>query len=283
MRPFHVNIYACITGHSAKPAIIATTIDITESLAKEAQLIQASKMSTLGEMASGVAHEINQPLSAIQIGSDFIRGVATSNDDVPRAELEQVSRHMIEQVDRAVRIINHLRAFGRKADIKKEKVNINKPIEGVFTLLGQQLKLRGIEVVLDLDENLSPITGDANRLEQVFVDLVINARDSIEEKMRDSVTGKVVAQLGIRSFQENENVAITVWDTGIGIPNEIRDKIFEPFFTTKEVGMGTGLGLSISYGIIKDYGGTIEVESKEGKGSTFKITFPAWREVKNGV
>ncbi len=283
MRPFHVNIYACITGHSAKPAIIATTIDITESLAKEAQLIQASKMSTLGEMASGVAHEINQPLSAIQIGSDFIRGVATSNDDVPRAELEQVSRHMIEQVDRAVRIINHLRAFGRKADIKKEKVNINKPIEGVFTLLGQQLKLRGIEVVLDLDENLSPITGDANRLEQVFVDLVINARDSIEEKMRDSVTGKVVAQLGIRSFQENENVAITVWDTGIGIPNEIRDKIFEPFFTTKEVGRGTGLGLSISYGIIKDYGGAIEVESEEGKGSTFKITFPAWREVKNGV
>jgi len=283
MRPFHVNIYACITGHSAKPVIIATTIDITESLAKEAQLIQASKMSTLGEMASGVAHEINQPLSAIQIGSDFIKGVATSNDDVPRAELEQVSRHMIEQVDRAVRIINHLRAFGRKADIKKEKVNINKPIEGVFTLLGQQLKLRGIEVVLDLDENLSPITGDANRLEQVFVDLVINARDSIEEKMRNSVTGKVVAQLGIRSFQENENVAITVWDTGIGIPNEIKDKIFEPFFTTKEVGMGTGLGLSISYGIIKDYGGTIEVESKEGKGSTFKITFPAWREVKNGV
>lgn len=283
MRPFHVNIYACRTGHRAKPGIIATTIDITETLAKEAQLIQASKMSSLGEMASGVAHEINQPLSAIQIGADFIRNVATSTDEIPRAELEQVSRHMIEQVDRAVRIINHLRAFGRKAEIKKEKVYINKPIEGVFTLLGQQLKLRGIEVVLDLDENLPPITGDANRLEQVFVDLVINARDSLEEKMRGSVTGKVVAQLGIRSFQENGNVVITVWDTGSGIPNEIREKIFEPFFTTKEVGRGTGLGLSISYRIIKDYGGTIEVESQEGKGSTFKITFPVWREVQNGL
>ena len=283
MRPFHVNIYACRTGHTAKPAIIATTIDITESLAREAQLIQASKMSTLGEMASGIAHEINQPLSAMQIGADFIKNVAISNDEVPRAELEQVSRHMNEQVDRAVRIINHLRAFGRKAGIKKEKVNINKPIEEVFTLLGQQLKLRGIEVVLDLDENLAPITGDANRLEQVFVDLVINARDSIEEKKKDFVTGKTVAQLGIRSFQENGNVVITVWDTGTGIPNEIREKIFEPFFTTKKVGRGTGLGLSISYGIIKDYGGTIEVESEEGKGSTFKITFPAWREVKNGV
>ena len=89
---------------------------------------------------------------------------------------------MIEQVDRAVRIINHLRAFGRKAEIKKEKVNINKLIEGVFTLLGQQLRLRGIEVLLDLDENLSPIAGDANRLEQVLVDLIINARDSLEEK-----------------------------------------------------------------------------------------------------
>ena len=283
MRPFHVNIYACRTGHSAKPAIIATTIDITESLAKEAQLIQASKMSTLGEMASGVAHEINQPLSAIQIGADFIKNVATGKDEVPRAELEQVSRHMNEQVDRAVGIINHLRAFGRKAEIKKEKVNINNAIEGVFTLLGQQLKLRGIEVVLDLDANLAPITGDANRLEQVFMDLVINARDSLEEKKRDFVTGSVVTRLGIRSFQENGNVVITVWDTGTGIPNEIREKIFEPFFTTKEVGRGTGLGLSISYGIIKDYGGTIEVESEEGKGSTFKITFPAWREAKDGA
>jgi PAS domain S-box-containing protein len=283
MRPFHVNIYACRTGHSPKPGIIATTIDITESLAKEAQLIQASKMSTLGEMASGVAHEINQPLSAIQIGADFIRDVAGGKDEVPRAELEQVSRHMIEQVDRAVRIINHLRAFGRKAEIKKEKVNINRSIEGVFTLLGQQLRLRGIEVVLDLDENLSPIIGDANRLEQVFVDLVINARDSLEEKKMNFVTGKGVTQLGIRSFEENGNVVVTVWDTGTGIPNEIREKIFEPFFTTKEVGRGTGLGLSISYGIIKDYGGTIEVESEEGKGSTFKITFPAWREVNNGV
>ena len=282
-RPFHVNIYACKTGHNAKPAIIATTRDITKSLEKEAQMIQASKMSTLGEMASGVAHEINQPLSAIQIGADFIKNVATGKDEVPRAELEQVSRHMIEQVDRAVRIINHLREFGRKAEIKKEKVNINKSIEGAFTLLGQQLKLRGIEVELDLDDNLAPIAGDANRLEQVFVVLVINARDSLEEKMRDSITGEEVARLGIRSCQENGNVVVTVWDTGIGIPPEIRYKIFEPFFTTKEVGRGTGLGLSISYGIIKDYRGTIEVESEEGKGATFKITFPAWREVKNGV
>ena len=209
--------------------------------------------------------------------------MATGKDEVPRAELEQVSRHMNEQVDRAVGIINHLRAFGRKAEIKKEKVNINNAIEGVFTLLGQQLKLRGIEVVLDLDANLAPITGDANRLEQVFMDLVINARDSLEEKKRDFVTGSVVTRLGIRSFQENGNVVITVWDTGTGIPNEIREKIFEPFFTTKEVGRGTGLGLSISYGIIKDYGGTIEVESEEGKGSTFKITFPAWREAKDGA
>ncbi|MBW1783692.1 MAG: PAS domain S-box protein [Deltaproteobacteria bacterium] len=282
MRPFHVNIYACRTGHGAKPGIIATTIDITENLAKEAQLIQASKMSTLGEMASGVAHEINQPLSAIQIVADFIKNVANGKDEIPRDELEQVSRHMTEQVDRAVRIINHLRAFGRKAEIRKEKVNINKPIEGVLTLLGQQLKLRGIEVVLDLDENLSPITGDANRLEQVFMDLIINARDSIEEKRRNFVTGKTVTRLGIKSLQENGSVVITVWDTGTGIPNDIREKIFDPFFTTKEVGRGTGLGLSISYGIIKDYGGTIEVESEEGKGATFKITFPAWREVKNG-
>jgi histidine kinase len=280
--PFYVNVYAIQSKRGSKFGIVAVTVDITESLAKESQLIQASKMSTLGEMASAVAHELNQPLSAIQIGADLIHNVVEQDgkgwDDMP-----EVSSHMKEQVDRAVRIINHLREFGRKSEIQKEKVNINNPIKGVFTLLGQQLKLRGIKVVLDLKDDLPAIMGDTNRLEQVFINLVVNARNAMEGKKGEFARGEVESILTVRSFQENNSVVVTVADTGTGISNDLKDKIFEPFFTTREVGKGTGLGLSISYGIIKDYDGTIEVESELGKGATFKLTFPACYEGENGL
>jgi PAS domain S-box-containing protein len=279
--PFYVNVYARQSNRSHKYGIVAATVDITESLAKESQLIQASKMSTLGEMASGVAHELNQPLSALQIGADFIRDAVNQNKECWE-DLSVVSNHMREQVDRATHIINHLREFGRKTDIKKERVHINDPIEGVFTLLGQQLKVRGIEVVLDLEDDLPPIMGNMNRLEQVFINLVVNARNAMEKKKEQFVQGPAENILTVKSYQENGQVVIKITDTGTGIPDEIRDKIFEPFFTTKGVGKGTGLGLSISYGIVKDYDGTIELESEAGKGATFKISFPASDEGQNG-
>ncbi len=276
--PFYVNIYARRTKRSHKYGIVVVPVDITENLEKESQLIQARKLSTLGEMASGVAHEVNQPLAAIQIGADFIYDVVTQPKEIPRADLALVAEQIREQIDRAVRIVKHLREFGRKAEIKKEKVYINKPIEGVFTLLGQQLKVRDIKVVLELGDDLPPIEADSNRLEQVFIDLVINARDAMEEKKEKSVGESVESILKVRSFLEKGWVVVTVSDTGPGILDNIRDKIFEPFFTTKGVGKGTGLGLSISYSIVKDYGGTIEVESEEGKGANFKIAFPACDE-----
>ena len=233
-------------------------------------------------MASGVAHELNQPLSAMQIGTDFISGVV-EHEGKGSEDLPLVTKHMKEQIDRAVRIINHLREFGRKADIKKEKVYINQPIEGAFTLLSQQLKLRRIKVVLDLNDGLPPIMGDMNRLEQVFINLVINARNAMEKKKEQFVERETENILTIKSFQEDGHVVVTVTDTGTGIPDNMKDKIFEPFFTTRQVGKGTGLGLSISYGIVKDYGGTIELESEAGKGATFKLTFPSCEEDQNGV
>jgi histidine kinase len=188
----------------------------------------------------------------------------------------KVSSEIAAQVERAANIINHLREFGRKSDLDElEKVNINKPIRDVFTVLGQQLKLRQIKVTLDLDENISPILGVRNRLEQVFINLVMNARDSIEEK-REMVHGEGhESVLNIRSYQEDGKVVAVVRDNGNGMPESVKEKIFEPFFTTKEVTKGTGLGLSISYGIIKDYEGTIEVESMAGSGTIFTIRFPA--------
>ena len=273
--PFYVNIYACRTGHNLKYGIIVSTIDITESLAKESQLIQAGKMTTLGEMAAGIGHELNQPLSAIQIGADFLHDMVKQGRSVDPDEMATVTEHMSVQIERAVRIITHMREFGRKAEIKMEQVDINKPIRGALTLLGQQLKVRGIHVDLDLTDDLPPIMGDANRLEQVFIDLVVNARDAIEEKKAQSMEQASKDMLRIKSFRQNGRVVVVISDTGTGMPENIREKIFEPFFTTKEVGIGTGLGLSISYGIIKDYNGSIQVKSDVGHGTRFKISFPA--------
>jgi PAS domain S-box-containing protein len=272
----HVDIHSCPREHLGEDVIIANIADITDSIQAEAQLIQASKMATLGEMSAGVAHELNQPLNAIRIGSDLLKKMVDRGERLNPDLTSKVSSEIAAQVERAANIINHLREFGRKSDLDElEKVNINKPIRDVFTVLGQQLKLRQIKVNLDLDENISPILGVRNRLEQVFINLVMNARDSIEEK-REMVHGEGhEGVLSIRSYQEDGRVVAVVRDNGNGMPESVKEKIFEPFFTTKEVTKGTGLGLSISYGIIKDYEGTIEVESMAGSGTIFKISFPA--------
>ncbi|CAD7780302.1 Adaptive-response sensory-kinase SasA [Candidatus Methanoperedenaceae archaeon GB37] len=269
---FFVNIQICRVRFMERNALIATTTDITESVQKEAQLIQASKLATLGEMAAGIAHELNQPLNVIKVGSDFFKKTIERGKKVNDEELKTVAQQISSQVDRASQIINHLREFSRVAEIKAHEVNINEPIRNVFKILGQQLRLREIEVELDLDEKLPCIMAESNRLEQVFINLVTNARDAMENKAASSTK-----LLKIKSFIDKGDVTVTVSDTGKGIPENIIDRIFEPFFTTKEAGRGTGLGLSISYAIVTDYGGTITVESKEGKGTTFELRFPAVR------
>jgi signal transduction histidine kinase len=143
--------------------------------------------------------------------------------------------------------------------------------------LGRQLEVHGIEVDLSLDEALPPIRGDRNRLEQVFLNLIMNARDALDE--RAEMAGQDVEKsLKISSGTEDAEVVVNISDTGLGMSEAVREKIFEPFFTTKPVGKGTGLGLSISFGIVRDYDGVIEVESKEGRGTKFTIRFPAVAE-----
>ena len=272
----HVDIHSCPRVHLGEDVIIANIADISDSIQAEAQLIQASKMATLGEMSAGVAHELNQPLNAIRIGGDLLKKIVERGEVLEPELTGQVSREIGAQVERAASIINHLREFGRKSEPDElEKVFINKPITDVFTVLGQQLKLKQIKVNLDLDETLPPVYGVSNRLEQVFINLVMNARDAIEEMLEKGSEKERDGLLTIRTYQEKGRVVAVVRDNGNGMPERVKEKIFEPFFTTKDVGRGTGLGLSISYGIIKDYDGTIEVESMPGSGTTFKITFPA--------
>jgi C4-dicarboxylate-specific signal transduction histidine kinase len=196
--------------------------------------------------------------------------------------LALVSEQIASQVARAVSIINHMREFGRKAEIQREKVDINQPLRAVFALLGEQLRVRGVKLLLDLQDDLPLVFADSNRLEQVFIDLVVNARDAMEEGMERLEGETFQHTLKVKTFQEDSQVVVTITDTGSGIPDDVKEKIFEPFFTTKEVGKGTGLGLSISYGIVKDYDGMIEVQSEVDKGTTFKITFPTCDEERQG-
>ena len=145
-------------------------------------------------------------------------------------------------------------------------------------LLGQQLRVHNIQVETDLDPKLPPVLGDVNRLEQVFINLIMNARDAIEELR--SKRPEMQGHIKIASFAQEGKAVVTVADNGGGIPGGSRDRIFEPFFTTKEVGKGTGLGLSISYGIVRDFGGSIQVENQPGEGAVFRLSFPVRRESK---
>ncbi|WP_407635544.1 ATP-binding protein [Fundidesulfovibrio putealis] len=263
-----VDIHATMAHYRGKDVVIFSATDVTGLVEKDAQLIQASKMKTLGEMSAGMAHELNQPLNAIKLGSDFLKLAAENNLDLPRERFQQVAFEMSAQVDRAAGIISHLREFGRKSELIPDAVDINTPVRGVFTIIGKQLALQNITVELDLAENLPPVLAHSNRLEQVLFNLVVNARDAILSSQRD------VAEIGIRSYMEDGSVVVSVSDTGCGISPQDMRKIFEPFFTTKRAGEGMGLGLAISYGIIKDYGGEIQVGSEVGEGTTFKLLFP---------
>jgi PAS domain S-box-containing protein len=270
---FWVNLYFCHHEHQGRAAVIVTTTDITGIIETETNLIQASKMATLGEMAAGVAHELNQPLNAIKLGSEFLQTMTEQQRAIGEADLQEVARQVSTEVDRASGIIGHLREFGRKSSVARHAMDINKPILGVFTILGQQLKVHGIDVVTELDADLPLVLADENRLEQVLINLVINARDAMEARKEQGLPA-APSILTVRSFLDGDHVMVTVSDTGVGMPRAVQGRIFEPFFTTKAVGKGTGLGLSISYGIVRDYGGTIDLETTEGAGTTFKLSFP---------
>jgi PAS domain S-box-containing protein len=274
-RPFYVNINTSFAKYGESDVIIASTTDITEVVEKETQLIQAGKMTTLGVMAAGMAHEINQPLNVIQVCADFFLKMLNRGRQIDGEDLRTMANDIVTNVERASGVIKHVRDFARQSEPVRSKVNINDPINDVFKVLGHQLKVHEIKVELDLASDVPDIMAEHNRLEQVFINLVSNAIDAMDEKCNQPGSSETLKQLTIKSFSENDHVAVKVSDTGIGMSQEVKNKILEPFFTTKKVGKGTGLGVSISYGIIQDYDGTIEIESEIGKGTTFTLRFPA--------
>ena len=269
-----VNIRVSPSDYPGRGVLLVTTSDITQRLETEQQVIQAGKMATLGEMATGVAHELNQPLAVIKTASRFFIRKIDKKEKIDDDILHTMATEMDTYVDRATKIIDHMRQFGRLSDQTLEHVRINDCLTSVLAILNQQLKARGIEVHQDLEPDLPYVLADPDRLEQVFVNLLINARDAIEDKWQSHPhqPGDKRISLGTRS-NDNE-ITVTVTDTGAGIAEDIRDKIFEPFFTTKKVGQGTGLGLSISFGIIKDSKGTIQATASARGGGCFIVKLP---------
>ena len=239
-----------------------------------AQLTQSAKLAAVGELAAGVAHELNQPLMVIRGHAQEL----LDGNSIPEAVRKDIK--LIEkQTGRMMRIIDHLRAFARQSSGTFEQVNLNSVLNDSFTLVTQQLKNHNIEIVKEFDETIPKIWGDHNRLEQVFLNLITNARDAMEEKGGGILT--VQTRSVFNSKEEGKEalsgIRVILSDTGTGIEDNIMDKIFDPFFTTKEVGKGTGLGLSIGYSIITEHGGDINVESRVGTGTRFTLEFPVER------
>ncbi len=270
-----VNMRVSPSEYPGKRVLLVTTSDITKRLETEQQLIQTSKMATLGEMATGVAHELNQPLAVIKTASNYLMKKVRKKEKIKDEILYTMAEEIDGHVDRATKIINHMRQFGRKSDLELEKIQINKVLKSAFEIFSQQLKVRGIDVEWNIQENIPEIMADPNRLEQVFINLLINARDAIEERWGNMEYKAGDKKISLTTECADNQAYVKVCDTGTGIPKAILDKIFDPFFTTKKVGEGTGLGLSISYGIIKDCGGNITaVSADEDTGACFVITFP---------
>jgi len=237
-------------------------VELTE---KQEQLVQAGKLATLGELTTGIAHELNNPLNNIGL---FVGNVIDHLElgKVEKDRIIQDLRNAMQQVRKASEIISHLRTFGRAAPASRELISVNDVIIRSMSLIQEQYRLRQIETTLDLAPGDPQVLANAIQLEQVFVNLLTNARDAVANAPIKHVT--------IRSAIKDNTVQMTFEDTGHGIPAGLEQRIFDPFFSTKEVGEGTGLGLSITYGIIKEHQGTISVSSPPGKGATFIIQLP---------
>jgi C4-dicarboxylate-specific signal transduction histidine kinase len=225
----------------------------------EAQLVHSAKLASLGTLASGVAHELNQPVA-------IIRGIVQQLDQEPQLpESVRSDLHIIEgQTSRMMKIIRHLGIFSRMGMEQRTRVHVNKVVEDCFVLIGQQLRAHDIDVELKLCREEAEVWGDASELEQVFINLLLNARDALE--------GQPDARIWITSRRVGEQYTIEFRDNGPGVAPEIAQHIFDPFFTTKEPGKGTGLGLSISHSIIQKHHGSIRVSSQDG--AVFTITLP---------
>jgi hypothetical protein len=234
--------------------------DVTARVRLEEQLQHSEKMASIGILAAGVAHEVNTPLTGISSYTQMLREQIRP-EDLRYPLLEKIER----QTFRAAKIINNLLNFSRSGSTELERLDLNKVLLDVLSLLEHQLDRNRVKVLKEFAEELPPVRGNENRLQQVFFNLILNSRDAMPSG----------GWLTLVTRADDDTVIIEVRDTGTGIRREDIKRIYDPFFTTKGIGRGTGLGLSVSYGILQEHGGAIFVESVPGKGTTFQVALPA--------
>lgn len=245
--------------------------DISQRKKMEAKQIHADRMANLGEMASGIAHEINQPLNIISLVMDKILSVSANTDSNHIEFFKNKSDKIFENITRIKNIIDHIRAFSRSHDdYVLTAFDINSSIENAVSMISEQFKHLAINLNLQLEKQIPQISGNTYKFEQVVLNLLANAKDAmIEKKRKQKEYFEMI--VGIRSYQENQFIIVEVTDNGIGISNDDINNIILPFYTTKDEGKGTGLGLSICYQIVKEMGGTLEITSDIFHGTKFKI------------
>ena len=237
--------------------------DITQRMRLEEQIVQTEKLTSLGLLAAGVAHEVNTPLAVISNYIQMLAKQLPSGD--PR---QQLIEKIVKQTFRASEIVNNLLNFSRTGAAEFTEVNLNAVIEEMLSLVAHPFRTAQVQVTRNLQGELPAVLGSSNQLQQVFLNLFMNARDAMPSG----------GMLEVRSKAFNGSVEVEITDTGAGIPRENLNRIFDPFFTTKSSGRGTGLGLSVSYGIIKEHAGKVEVRSTPGKGTSFRLEFPVARK-----
>lgn len=260
---------------------VATIRDVTERVEQQraledsmkalketqAKLIQASKLAAMGELGAGIAHELNQPITAIQ---GFAQRMRRKPELSTASHLDELDI-IISEARRMARIVDNVRTFARDTDFNAQATDAVRPVYDALMLINQDLRKREIEIQLEISDELSLVLADATKLQQVFLNLLTNARDAMSG---DAHGGPRVIRISVQP--QNDKVLYRIEDSGPGIPKDVQSKIFDPFFTTKPPGKGTGLGLSLSYGIIKDHKGEMTCGDSDALGGAkFDVTISA--------
>ena len=258
---FLVHYYPIVNEKGEVESIVRTAKDITEVKRVEQKIQQTEKLVSLGQLAAGIAHEINNPMGVIRCYADLLKHQLP---DSPQGlkDVAIIEKHALN----CQRIVSDLLKFARGQETEKQLASLNPTVGEVVQMVASQFEKQRCEIQLDLDPHLPMVNIDVDKMKQVYMNLLMNARQAIKN------SGKI--RISTRYMESNHQVKIAFWDSGIGISPEISDRIFDPFFSTKETGKGTGLGLSVSYGIIKDHGGDIQVESTPGHWTRFIILLP---------
>ncbi|MGR3886925.1 ATP-binding protein [Pseudomonas sp. 1152_12] len=244
--------------------------DNTEVRRSQQQLTQSAKMATLGEMATGLAHEINQPLNVMRMAIVNVLK-RLGNGDAQIDYLTEKLQRIDAQVQRAARVVDHMRVFGRRSEVEQQPFDPAQAVEGTLSLLSEGLRGKGVEVRLTQADMPVQVKGYVDQLEQVLINLMVNARDALLNQRENNP--ELRPWIAVHTEHDSRHVRIWVEDNGGGIDPRLLERIFEPFFTTKPIGVGTGLGLSVSYGIVENMGGRLSVSNGE-HGARFCVELP---------